>query len=242
MSQKFIISEQDRKHIRGLYEQTQPNQQSKRLVKTSYGTANFTNIPNDKIQGMINSYINLVNRTIKGESVGFIWDYSILQKFPEQFNPYKFLNITTNDKNLIQVFMAIKNFSVGGGTSDLGKLGIAKPKFVSPLSIFNKPFDLGSLLDWWNNPSNKNIIKFFIGTEYFVPESATIFKNKKVPQIKANVPQDFLTAYNTIQPENFQITDSNNAVGMGAFFGKGGKGYIYSKTANGYVLSKNDRQ
>jgi cell division protein FtsW (lipid II flippase) len=124
----------------------------------------------------------------------------------------------------------------------LGKLGIVKPKFVSPLSIFNKPFDLGSLLDWWNNPSNKNIIKFFIGTEYFVPESATIFKNTKVPQIKVNVPQDFLTAYNEIQAENFQITDSNDVVGMGAFFGKGGKGYIYSKTANGYVLSKIDQQ
>jgi hypothetical protein len=89
---------------------------------------------------------------------------------------------------------------------------------------------------------NLDHLKFFIGTEYFVPESATIFKNTKVPQIKVNVPQDFLTAYNEIQAENFQITDSNDAVGMGAFFGKGGKGYIYSKTANGYVLSKIDRQ
>jgi hypothetical protein len=239
MSQKFIISEQDRKHIRGLYEQTQPNQQSKRLVKTSYGTANFTNIPNDKIQGMINSYINLVNRTIKGESVGAIFDYSIMQKFPEQFNPYKFLNVSPNDKNLVQVFMAIKNFSVGGGTSDLGKLGIVKPKFVSPLSIFNKPFDLGSLLDWWNNPSNKNIIEFFIGSEEFVPESATIFKNTKVPQIKVNVPQDFLTAYNEIQAKQFGIQSDGAAIFVNV---STSKGYKYVKTANGYVLSKNDRQ
>jgi len=239
MSQKFIISEQDRKHIRGLYEQTQPNQQSKRLVKTSYGTADFTNIPNDKIQGMINSYINLVNRTIKGESVGAIFDYSIMQKFPKQFNPYKFLNVSPNDKNLIQVFMAIKNFSVGGGTSDLGKLGIVKPKFVSPLSIFNKPFDLGSLLDWWNNPSNKNIINLFIRSNDFVPESATIFKNTKVPQIKVNVPQDFLTAYNEIQAKQFGIQSDGTAIFVNV---STSKGYKYVKTANGYVLSKNDRQ
>lgn len=234
MSQKFIISEQDRKHIRGLYEQTQPNQQSKRLVKTSYGTADFTNIPNDKIQGMINSYINLVNRTIKGESVGFIWDYSIMGGFPDQFNPFKFLNLTTQDRNLIQVFMAIKNFSVGGGTSDLGKLGIAKPKFVSPLSIFNKPFDLGLFLDWFNNPSNKNIIDFFIGSEYFVLESATIFKNTKKPQIKVNVPQDFLTAYNEIQAKEFSIQPDGAAIFLNVSIRKG---YKYVKTANGYVLS-----
>jgi hypothetical protein len=236
MSQKFIISEQDRKHIRGLYEQTQPNQQSKRLVKTSYGTADFTNIPNDKIQGMINSYINLVNRTIKGESVGAIFDYSIMEKFPDQFNPYKFLKASTQDKNLLQVFMAIKNFSVGGGTSDLGKLGIAKPKFVSPLSIFNKPFNLGSLIDWYNNPSNKNVIDYFINSWSFTPENATVFKNTKVPQVKVIVPQDFLTAYNTIQPSEFTISEN------GAFFGKEGKGYLYSKTGNGYVLNKYDRQ
>jgi hypothetical protein len=236
MGQKIIISEQDRNRIRGLYEQTQPNQQSQRLVQTSYGTADFTNIPNDKIQGMVNSYANIVNRVIKGESLGAIFDYGIMQQFPDQFNPFKFLNTNTQDENLMQVFMAIKLFYLGGGTSNLGNLGITKPKFVSPLTVFNKPFDLGSLIDWYNNPSNKNTIEYFIDSWSFVPENGTIFKNAKVPQVKANVPQDFLSAYNTIQPSEFTISQN------GAFFGKEGKGYLYSKTGNGYVLNKYDRQ
>ena len=221
--------------------QTNVGNQS-RTVNTSMGIADFTNIPNDKIQGMVNSYADLYNKEIKGESNLHINDYSILQDFPDEFNPYKFLkNIGMSDnENMINVFMAIKSFCDGTNNSLVTKFKIIKPKLENPFAFFTKPVELGALIDWWNNPINQNIIHEFINSYYFVLDNGNIFMNDKVKQIKTIVPQDFLTAYNEIQPDSFSI--SENGAFFGKFFGKEGKGYLYSKTANGYVLNKYDRQ
>jgi hypothetical protein len=221
--------------VKPLNEQTNVVNQS-RTVKTSRGIADFTNIPDDKIQGMVNSYADLYNKEVNGESDHHINDYSILQQFPDEFNPYMFLK-NPNDENMINVFMAITSFCKGTDNSLSTKFKTIKPKLENPFAFFSKPVELGALIDWWNNSINQNIIDEFINSEDFVPESATIFKNTKVPQIKVNVPQDFLTAYNEIQPESFSLMEKDAAVFVK--IGKGG--YRYSKTANGYVLSKYDR-
>jgi hypothetical protein len=220
--------------VKPLNEQTNVVNQS-RTVKTSRGIADFTNIPDDKIQGMVNSYADLYNKEVNGESDHHINDYSILQQFPDEFNPYMFLK-NPNDENMINVFMAITSFCKGTDNSLSTKFKTIKPKLENPFAFFSKPVELGALIDWWNNPINQNIIHEFINSDYFVLENGNIFRNEKIKQIKTIVPQDFLTAYNEIQPDDFSISKN------GAFFGKEGKGYLYSKSANGYVLNKYDRQ
>jgi hypothetical protein len=218
-------------------EQLEPTMKIGRLVNTIRGIADFTNIPDDKIQGMVNSYADLYNKEVNGESNLHINDYSILQQFPDEFNPHMFLK-NPNDENVINVFMAITSFCKGTDNSLSTKFKTIKPKLENPFAFFSKPVELGALIDWWNNSINQNIIDEFINSEDFVPESATIFKNTKVPQIKVNVPQDFLTAYNEIQAKLFSISN-----GAAIFLnGSTGKGYKYVKTANGYVLNKYDRQ
>ena len=229
------LNEQTRTPIQNKSAQTNVANQS-RTVKVDRGVADFTNIPNDKIQGMVNSYAVLYNKTVKGEASGAINDYGIFQRFPDEFNPYKFLK-NPNDSNLGNVFLAIQNFCNGTDNSLATKFKTVKPKLENPFAFFTKPVELGALIDWWNNPVNNLIIEMFIGTYIFVPENGNIFRNQRTKQVKTIVPQDFLTAFNEIQAESFDIyahgPSKNSAV-----FVNGGKGYKYVKTANGYVLSE----